>query len=208
MSTPKVPSASDQAEEQRRLEAERAARVRENSATVNRIFDEKYGPSYYKGIGEAFRAYYKPQVETQYRDATRATKLRTADNAGSSAANRQMGDLYRERLRADSDVESGAFDSMNQAKQDVEGKRANVINMVEAGGSLEGAAGQARAAAQSNLGARPFQPIGDLFAKYARSLDTAARVSDNGGQVPGFYQKQIDFLRGGSGGSQRIVGGR
>jgi hypothetical protein len=201
------PNIPDTSAELRQQEAERAARVRAGSAEVNTIFDQKFGPQYYKGIGDAFRDYYKPQVADKFGEAERKTTFRYADNAGSSAANRTFADLYRDKLRADSDVESGAYDAQNNAKQDVEAKRGNLINFVEAGSSLENSAAQARAAASTDIGRPTFSPIGDIFAKYANTVSAAARASDSGQQVNPFFQRQVDFLRGNPGGSQRIVGG-
>lgn len=201
------PNVPDTTAELRASEAERAARVRQGSAQVNQIFDEKFGPGYYQGIGDAFREYYKPQVAEQYGDAERKTTLRYANNAGSSAANRTFANLYRDKLRADSDVESGAYDATNKAKQDVEGKRQNLIGLVEAGSSLENTGALARAQASSDIGRPTFSPVGDLFGKYTNALATAARASDSGAGVNPMWQKQVDFLRGNPGGSQRIVGG-
>ena len=205
---PNVPSASQQAAEAAAAEAERARKVRETSGAVNQVFDEKFGPSYYKGIGSAFKEYYAPQVADQFNDASRATKFRTANIAGSSAANRKFGDLYRDKLRADTDVDFGASDAMNRARQDVEAKRSNLIGMAEAGAGMENTAALARNTAASDIGRPTFSPIGDLFSKYNNALGVAARASDGGAQINPMWQKQIDFMRGGSkGGSQRIVGG-
>lgn len=201
------PDIPDTAAEQRASEEQRAARVRDTSAEVNKTFDERFGPNYYEGLGTAFKDYYKPQINDQFTKAQRAVQLRYADNADSSAANRTFGDLYAERIRKDQDVESGALDAKNQAKQDVENKRGNLISLAEAGQSLENTAAQARAAATSNIGQQPFSPIGDIFSKYTNTLATSARAGDAGYAQPGFLRAQTDFLRGGSRGSQRIVGG-
>lgn len=202
------PDIPDTAAEQRRSEEERAARVRATSEQVNKTFDERFGPSYYEGLGTAFRDYYKPQINDQFTKARRAVQLRYADNSDSSAANRTAAELAAERIRKDQDVESGAQDAMNQAKQDVENKRGNLISLAEAGQSLENTSAQARAAAATDIGRPTFSPIGDLFGKYANTLAMSARAGDAGYQQPSFLQKQTDFLRsGGSRGSQRIVGG-
>lgn len=201
-----VPSPAEQAAELRRTEDERSARVRDTSGEVNRVFDEKYGPSYYEGIGSAFKNYYSPKVGEQFDDASRATKFRFAGNAGSSAANRTVADLYRDRLRADADVDAGAQSAVSGARQDVENKRSSLIGLAEAGGSFENTSALARNAATSNLGQPAFSPIGDLFSKYTNTLTTASRAADSGHEINPVYQKQIDFLRGGSKGSQRIVG--
>lgn len=201
------PNIPDTSAELRAQEEARAARVRETSGEVNRIFDKKFGPDYYGGLGDAFRAYYQPQVAEQFGDASRATTFKFADNADSSAAHRTQANLYRDRIRADQDVQSGALDAQSRAKQDVESKRGGLINLAEAGAGLENTAAQAQAAASSDIGRPTFSPLGDLFSKYTNTIATAARASDSGANVNPFYQKQVDFLRGGSKGSQRVVGG-
>ena len=205
---PNVPSAAEQAAETRAAEEERARKVRESSAAVNQTFDQKFGPQYYQGIGTSFRNYYAPQVAEKFDEASRATKFRTANIAGSSAANRTFGDLYRDKIRADSDVESGASDAVNKARQDVESKRSSLIGMAEAGGSLENTAALARQTAMSDIGRPTFSPIGDLFGKYTSALNTAAQASNNGTSLSQPWQAQVDFLRPSTSGSQRIVGGR
>lgn len=201
---PNVPNTADEAAA---AEATRAAKVAQTSGLVNQTFDSKYGPNYYSGIGDAYKGFYKPQVEDQYKDASRATALRFADNADSSAAHRSEANLYKDRLAADTQVDTGAVDAQNKAKQDVENKRAALIGMAESGASPENTAALARGQASANLGQPSFSPVGDLFAKYTNTLSRAAQASDSGYRVNPFFQQQVDFLRGGSsGGSQRLVG--
>ena len=201
------PDIPDPSVEARRSEEERSARVRETSGEVNRLFDERFGPNYYTGLGDAFKGYYKPQINDQFTKARRAVTLRYADNADSSAANRTAADLQAERIRKDQDVDTGALDAVNQAKQDVENKRGNLISLAEAGQSLENTAAQARAAAASDIGRPTFSPLGDLFGRYTNALTTTAQAQNQGYQTNPFFQRQVDFLRGGSRGSQRVVGG-
>lgn len=197
----------DTSTELKATEAERAARVQATSDKVNTTFDKKFGPQYYKGLGDSFRDYYRPQIQTQFNDARRATTLRQADNANSSAANRETAGLYKTHANALQDVESGAFDTVNQAKQDVEGKRGQLISLAEAGSSLENTAAQARAAAGADIGRQPYSPLGDVFSQYANTISTAANRGDNGLPVNPFYQKQVDFLRGRkAGGSSSVIG--
>lgn len=199
------PNIPDTAAENRALEDERAARVRTTSDAVNKTFDERYGPNHYQGLGDSFRDYYKPQINDQFTKAQRAVQLRYADNADSSASNRTAAELYAERIRKDQDVESGALDAVNQAKQAVEAKRSSLLSLAEAGASLEGTSAQARAAANSNIGTPTFSPLGDIFSKYTNTLASAARAQNEGYQVPQFLGGQVDFLRGRPSGSQRIV---
>ena len=201
---PDIPNTS---EELAQKEAERTKRVQDTSNVVNAQFDTKYGPDYYNGIGEAYRGYYRPKVEEQAREAGRQTTFRFADNANSSAANRVAAELFRDKTRAVQDVEAGAADARSAAKQQVEDKRGSLLNLAEAGGSLENTAAQARAAAGSNLGQPTFSPVGDLFSKYTNTLSYAANRDNAGYSVNPVFQKQIDYLRGGRrNGSERTVG--
>lgn len=203
------PHIADTSTELRQQEADRAAKIKESSDVINKTFDDKYGPQYYSGLGDAYRAYYKPQIAHQFTEANRATALRTADNANSSAANRVKANLAGENVHALQDVEGGALDAQTKAKQDVESKRGSLINFAEAGGSLENTAAQSRAAATSDIGRPTYSPLGDVFGRYTNTLAGAANYGNQGGNVNPFYQKQIDFLRGGrsSSGSSKVIGG-
>lgn len=207
-SKPNVPSAEEQRAEAQQQETERQNRVRETTGAVNDIFDRRYGPEYFTGIGDAFREHYRPQVEDQFSQARRAIALRYADNAGSSAANRTRAALHGDYARAGQEVEAGAQGAMGDARREVETRRSQLVNLAEAGSSLENTAAQARIAASQNLGRPEYSPIGDLFGRYMSTVGMAARAGDQGYQVPAFFQRQVDFLRGGRGsGSQRVIGG-
>lgn len=202
-SKPNVPNNTDDLVAQ---EAAREQKVAGTSAQVNQIFDQKFGPGYYAGIGDAYRSYMRPQVASQFRDAERATRLSTADIASSSAADREQAGLAKAQGQAQQDVESGAIGAQNQAKQDVENKRGSLINIAEAGGSLENTAAQARAAAATDIGRPTYSPVGTLFGQYMNTLSNAAIASNNGYNVNPFFQRQVDFLRGGPRGSSTTVG--
>lgn len=197
----------DPVEEARRAEQERAARVRATSSQVNQIFDERYGPAYYEGLGDAFSAHYRPQINDQFTQAQRAVRLRFADNADSSASNRTAAQLAADRMRAEADLGSATVDAQNRARQEVEGRRSQIIGLAEAGASQENTAAMARAATNSNLGAPTYSPMGELFGRYIGGLTRTAQAENQGYATNPFMQRQVDFLRGGrSSGTQRIVG--
>jgi hypothetical protein len=201
------PNVPDPAEETRRAEEERVARVRETTNQVNSVFDQRFGPNYYSGLGDAYRQYYAPQIEDQFTKAQRATALRYADNADSSAANRTTANLFGDKLRAQQDLESGVSDVQNNARREVEDKRGNLISLAEAGQSQEGTAAMARAAANSGLGRPTYSPMGDLFSRYTGELTRTAAAQNQGYAGNPLLSRQVDFLRGNRSGSQRIVGG-
>ena len=200
------PSQPDYSAEDRAREEQRQATVRAGSDAVNQAFS-RFGPKYYGGIADAFRGYYRPQLEEQAKDARRAVALSTADNPNSSSSNRMAANLERDRTRRIGELDNAAVDAVNQAKQDVEGRRGNLLNVVEAGGSVENAASQAISQASADIGRPNFSPLGDLFGRYTGLLSTAARGANAGVQQQPFWQRQIDFLRGGGSGSSTVVGG-
>jgi len=202
-------SAPDTAGDAARAEALRQGNVRDVSNTVNQTFDSKFGPDYYHGVGDAYRGYMQPQLDSQFRDARRATALRFGGNSDSSAANRTGAQLQADYNTNKAGLESSALDAENQAKQQVEAKRSGLLNVAETGGSLENTAAQARAITQMGVGQPSFQPIGDLFGKYVNNLGTAAYAQNQGYGVSPMYGAPLNAMRPGysaGAGSQRIVG--
>ncbi len=201
-SKPKQP---DYAEEDRKAEEERLGQVRAGTDAVNQAFS-RFTPSYYGGIGEAFRNYYAPQFADQAKQAQRAVSLSFANNPNSSAANRVASNLERDRVTRQGELENAAQDAMNSARREVEDRRGNLLNVVEAGSTVENAASQAINQANQQIGRPQFSPIGDLFSKYTSMLGTTAARRDAGLPTQPFFQRQVDFLRGGGSGSSTVVG--
>lgn len=202
-SKPKVP---DYSAEDRAREDERLATVRAGTDAVNSAFS-RFTPRYFSGIGDAFRNYYTPQLNDQAKEAQRAVTLGFADNPNSSAANRTAARLERDRVQRVGELENSAQDAVQNARKEVEDRRGSLLNVVEAGGSVENAASQAISQASQDIGRPNFSPIGDLFGRYTNLLGTAARGSNAGVPQAPFWQRQIDFLRGGGSGSSTVVGG-
>lgn len=202
-SKPKTP---DYGEEARKEEEARQAKIREGTDLVNATFS-RYDDPYFAGIEKSVKDYYRPQVAEQFGGAKRALTYKFADNAGSSAANRNFGDLFKTKLQADQQVGIDALSAGQTARRDVEGARSNQINLLEAGSSLENVANQSAALADQKLGRPQFSPIGDLFQKFTGNLynNEQARSQGYSGSRP--YNATADFLRGGSRGSSRVIGG-
>jgi hypothetical protein len=201
------PSVPDTGAELRAQEEERRGRINAGTQQVNQTF-ERFGPEYFRGIGESFRGFYRPQLEDQYGEAKRQTTFRYAGNPNSSAANRGNANLTTDYNRNLQSLESNAFDAEARAKGEVEQRRASLLNLLEAGSGIENVASQANAIAQQQIGRPTFEPLGDLFGKYANTLGNYSRAQGQGYAPVPFYQNQVDFLRGGrSSGSQRVIGG-
>ena len=201
------PNIPDTAQQARQDEADRQAKIAAGTDAVNANFS-KFTPGYYGSIADAYRANYQPEVDKQAREARRATTFRFADNPNSSAGNRVAGQLEGDYATKSADVAAGSVDAANSAKQQVEQQRGGLLNLVNAGSDLSNVAAQSANFASAYNPPVQYSPLGDLFAKYTGSLGQAATASNAGYQVPGFYQRQVDFLSGGrsGGGSSRTVG--
>ena len=173
---------------------------------VNQTFS-KFDDPYFKGIGDATREHYRPQVSEQFGGARRNLTFKFANNPNSSAANRTFADLFRDKIRADQGVEMDALGREQGAREEVERNRAQQLNLLESGASLENVASQSAAAADREIGRSNFSPLGDLFSKYTANLANNEVLRNQGYPGASPYNKTADFLRGGSKGSSRVVGG-
>lgn len=201
------PSLPDTAAQAAADEQKREAQISQGTALVNQNFG-KFTPQYYASVGDAYKGYYQPQLDAQARDARRATALRFADNPNSSASARVQGSLEGDYATKAAGIASGAIDAENQARQQVEGERGSLLNLVNAGSSLDSVAAQSANFANAYNPPATYSPLGDAFSKYTNQLGIYNNASQNGYQIPSFFQRNIDFLRGNSGnGSARNVGG-
>lgn len=200
---PNVPDYGAQAQQE---EDKRQSAIREGTATVNQNF-EKFTPGYFGGIGDAYRRFYRPQVDDQAKDARRATTLQFANNPNSSAANRVAGNLQGDYNKAVANVGSGGIDATNQARSQVEGQRGNLLNLVNAGSGLENVAAQSANYASTFSPPVQYSPLGDLFSKYTDNFRMANQAQQGGYTNPNFYTRTLDALRGSPMGSSTVVRG-
>lgn len=187
-------------------EAKREAQISQGTDVVNQNF-QKFTPGYYSSVADAYKNYYQPQLDQQARDARRAVTLQFAANPNSSAANRTQAQLAGDYATKSADIASGSLDAENNARQTVEQQRGQLLNLVNAGSSLDSVANQSANFASAYNPPVSYSPIGDAFSRYTGALSTANAASQAGYQVPPFWQRQVDFLGGGSSGSARNVGG-
>jgi len=198
------PSIPDYGAQAAQDEAARQASIREGTDVVNQNF-QQFTPGYFGGVGQAYRNFYRPQVDQQAKDARRALTLNMANNPNSSASNRQQGNLQRDYNQQIANVGSGSIDATNQAKQQVEQQRGSLLNLVNAGSGLENVASQSANFAQTYAPPVSYSPLGDLFQKYTGNLATANYAQNAGYNNPNFYQRTLDVLRGPAGGSSKVI---
>lgn len=137
----------------------------------------EFNDGYFSNIGQAFRDYYLPQVDTQYQDAVRAIKV-GSPSLNSSAFARKEGKLTQDYERSKTDVADRALSAEGDARANVESSRNQILAAVRAGAGAEEAAASATNSARALKAPPVYSPIGDLFSRY---LNTAANatVADN-----------------------------
>lgn len=152
------------ADEMRRQEAERQARITAGTTKVNDTFAQ-FGDDYYGGVSKAFLDYHTPLVDEQYQAALRGLPAQFGSTA-SSEYNRALGELTRDYERQKVTMQDSAKSFADQQRQSIENARSTLLSQVQAGAGVEAAG--TMATQQAAAVARPpaYSPIGDLFQKY------------------------------------------
>lgn len=160
--------------EQEELEA----RKRAAAGAIDTAFSG-FNDDYYAGLAKSYRDFQTPLLEEQFGDARRAMPLRFKSTANSAYA-RRMGELERDRQRADTDIAKQGEDVAAQRRGEVERERGALLSQAEMGAGLDTAANQSASMARALAQPPSFSPIGDLFAKYTANAANARIASDQG----------------------------
>lgn len=170
-------------EEARLLEDERQSTITSATDTVNAQF-EKFDDPFYAGLAKKYSDFQLPLVQEQKARALRDLEL-GAPTRRSSAYAETLGELERDVGRAEIDVNSGALDYANQARQRTEDRRGTLLTQVQAGMGSEAAAGAAAQQAAALSQPPQISPVADLFQRYS-SIYANNQLAQNAG-YPGFF---------------------
>lgn len=145
-------------------EEARQARVKAGTAAVNDTFS-KFDDSFYKKRADEYSAFATPEAARQYKDANRDLmfNLARSGNLASSERARQMGIVDRERDMAAMKIADKGQEYANQARQQVEQNRTDLINQTLASGDDSLAANQARQRVGMLSSSPAFEGLGSLF---------------------------------------------
>ena len=121
----------------RQQERERQQNVLRGTGKVNAAFSG-FGPETYDQRAKDYTAFYMPQVEQQGREAgdQLTYSLARTGNLDSSTGAKQAGNLTQKVNDARASVAEGATGAAQQARQDVEGNRSDLIRLLEGGGNI------------------------------------------------------------------------
>lgn len=199
--------AGEIARQQRADEVARQARIKAGMSRIDEIFG-KFGDDYYARQAKAYSDYATPQLDRSY-GLAKDNMIYALDRSGilqSSAAINKNKELTNEFDQSRLDIANKAQDTANQARQNVESVRGNIVNQLNATGDDAAAAAAAvRQATALNQPQTAYSPLTNLFASFSNGLQAIGSNSRN--NYGGFFGGSGSGLFANSGGSSRVVRG-
>ena len=198
--------AGEIAKQQRADEVARQARIKAGMSKIDKIFSQ-FGDPYYQKQAQAYSDYATPQLDRSYKLA-KDNMIYALDRSGilsSSAAIDKNKELTNEFDQSRLDIANKAQDTANQARQNIESVRGNIVNQLNATGDDAAAANTAIRQAQAmNQPQTAFSPLSNLFANFTAGLSAIGSNARN--DYGGFFGGRGGGLFSSSGGSAKVVG--
>lgn len=163
----------DAAEQARRDEEARQARIREGTTRINGIF-EGFGDNFFNSRKQAYIDYANPQLEDQY-GKTQKELTFALDRAGlldSSVRGQKTGELQQLYDTNKQQIADQALAYEGQTRNSIEDARGNLISTLNATGDAEGAASAALARSQALSQPTAYSPLSNLFVDFTSALGT------------------------------------
>ena len=168
---------SGEARRAREAEEKRQAEIRKGTSRINKTFGQ-FDDDFFADRRQSYMDFARPQVDDAYGDATEKLTYALARNGtlNSSVAGDQNADLNKEYQINLQDIADRARGYETEARNQIEGARADLITTLQATGDASGAANSAvnRAAALSQQPA--YSPIGQLFTDFTSGLSQQAAL--------------------------------
>lgn len=157
-------SASREASAARAEEEARQARIRAGTSSIASTFSQ-FDDEFYDARRKAYTDFARPQLDEQANEAREQSIFALARNGTMNGTARieQTADIdktYADNLQ---DIESRGLDFASQARNSVEGARADLVSALQVTGDNAGAANAALTRAQSLATPEPYSPLGQLF---------------------------------------------
>ena len=167
-------------------EAARQARIKEGSANIDKSFGG-FNDAFYNQRAKAYTDYANPQLADQYARTQQNLTYNLARQGltASSEASRNAGELQRQYNDNRALIASRGLDAANEARQQVEQNRSELISQLNATGDPAAAASAALARAGTLSQQQSFSPLGQLFANTTGLLGNAATAGYYDRNAPG-----------------------
>jgi len=188
--------AGKEAKRARQEEEARQLRIKEGTTTIRRNFGNTFNDSYYAGLMDAVKKAYMPDVQQQFKAASRnlrAALLRAGLGSSSTAIRREGTELPKAQLRAENEVTQRGIGFQNQRKQDVAYAENTALNQLNQTADSQAAFANAAAAIKANYDAPAMPMLGQVFTDLSAGLATQADLERYGqakynvwGRIPGW----------------------
>ncbi len=194
----------DYAAQARADEAARQARIREGMGRIDQAF-QGFNDAFYKTRSDAYSNYANPQLDQQFKQQQNALAYNLARNGltASSEASRNAGELQRQYNLGRSTIAGEAQNQANQARQQVEQNRSELVSQLNATGDTQQAANSSLTRANMLTQTPGFSPLGQIFQNTTGLLGNAAQASMWDKDAPGL--SAYGFSKSGGGKSSSIV---
>jgi hypothetical protein len=183
-------------------EEARQARIRQGTSAINERF-AGFDDSFYKGREQAYTRFANPQLQDQYSKTQESLAYNLARQGltDSSERARNVGELQRQYNQGRALIASQGLDYANQARQQVEQNRAELISQLQMTSDPAAAASNAVNRAAILAQNQPYSPLGAIFSNTTGLLGSTAMGGYYDRNAPGLGVYRNLF--GGSSGSNR-----
>ena len=169
-------------------EAARQARIKQGIERIDKNFSG-FDKGFYDNRAQAYVNFANPQLSDQYANTQRNLTYNLARQGltASSEASRNAGELQRQYNDARAQIAAKGLDVANDARQNVEQNRSELISQLYATSDPTQAANAALNRASVLSQQQSFSPLGQLFANTTGLLGNAATA--------GYYDRNAPGLR-------------
>lgn len=183
------------------VEAARQGKIASNSSSIDQAFSQ-FDDSYFNKAGDNVRAYYTPQLSTQFAEAQRKTALDLAQKgqSDSSIAAREAKNLqttYDAQLQS---IEGKAQDAATAAKTDVANRKSNLKSVAMAGQSLDNFGDVLSPQIQAVHLPTTYDTLGNVFSSLTNDVNSLQKS----GVLP-TYQTNNGLVANNSTNSARVI---
>lgn len=172
-------------------EEQRQARILASTQAINDAFSG-FDDTYYGGIADAYRNFAMPQFSDQVKEARRVLPM-SVPHTQSSAFQRKAGNLERDILTGEANLGRDAINEANRRRGEIEFQRGQLLSLAQGSAPTESIATQAATQASSLSAPPQFNPIADMFSKYASDAATMALAQRNAAPTAAQVVRPLTF---------------
>ncbi len=170
-----------EAEEARKREEERAARIKAGTSSINDQF-AGFDDNFYGQRTTAYQDYYMPQLEDKFADARKnlTYALARAGILNSTAAGEKQAKLAEAYDNQRAAIQSKALADTDTMRSRVQSEKSALVSQLNATGDADQAALQATAATKMLFNQVPeYSPLGDIFSGFAAGIGNYQQAQTN-----------------------------